>query len=69
MEKQTSSPEWIKERLESYKQGRGADAFILIPAWKLDILTLQLQEMHQVEIKAAYIKGAIENVNLNHDGI
>jgi hypothetical protein len=54
---------WLRERLESYRQGNDDDGYILIPINKLEILLTQMQEKHKQEHRQTYEKGGIYKVN------
>jgi hypothetical protein len=50
MEKQLSSLKWLRERLETYRQGeKNSQSYILIPTWKLETLMVIAEEMHKKE--------------------
>ena len=58
MEKQLSSLKWLRERLETYRQGeKNSQSYILIPTWKLETLMVIAEEMHKEEIIDAFDKG------------
>ena len=51
MEKQLSSLKWLRERLETFRQGeKNSQSYILIPTWKLETLMVIAEEMHKEEI-------------------
>ena len=55
MEKQLSSLKWLRERLETYRQGeKNSQSYILIPTWKLETLMVIAEEMHKEEIEKAW---------------
>jgi hypothetical protein len=42
---------WLRERLESYRQGNDDDGYILIPINRLEILLTQMQKNMNTTIK------------------
>jgi hypothetical protein len=42
---------WLRERLESYRQGNDDDGYILIPINRLEILLTQMQKNMSTTIK------------------